>query len=301
MTDTPGVSRSSGGAEQRERSGAERRPEPVLARGVEDAQLRDVGYVVLAGALPPSAIESLTRLFESTMVGDVLAEGFTTSMLLSDPVTRATIWDGIVATVSPIVGPQLAGERSVVGGLFVVKPPSADSARDPHQDAPGFDERGGVVVSLWIPLVDVTPVNGAVHFLESSHRMGNDVRPRDVDSLSAELKELALERARPVEMRAGQILALDAAVVHHSPANRSAALRPAVICTLATARATPMFALSADGAPEGMAELYDVDLEVFRSGDVMSPVLDRSRRRGRASYQQATTLDYVTSCGADRG
>jgi hypothetical protein len=260
--------------------------------------LRRDGYAIAGPRLGPEALGELATLYREATdeAGRDESGEFLPSMMIPHPGVRARIWDGIGRIAGPPVealfGP---GTMEVSGGLFVSKPASPNSHRQPHQDATGFDESRYVVISVWIPLTDSTVGNGTICILPGSHRMDNFVRPRDVESFDDDVRDIALAEAVPIELEAGQMLVVDAAVVHHSPANESGEERVAVICSMRHAGAQIEFVQSEDGAPTGTASRYRADEQLFRTGDVTRAVLDEASLITRTPYRPATVADLAAS------
>ncbi len=182
-----------------------------------------------------------------------------------------------------------------MGGSFVSKPCSPNSERNPHQDPSVFDESRHVSISVWIPLTDSDLSNGTLHLLPGSHRMGNHVRPPDVANFDEDVSALALRASVPVTVEAGQMLVIDGAVIHHSPPNTSGRERVATICAVRPVGARMSLMRSERGADVGTADIYEVDEEMFRSGDLVDPVLDPARLTSRVPYRPATIDDLKAS------
>ncbi|MCU1496457.1 MAG: hypothetical protein JWM47_410 [Acidimicrobiales bacterium] len=97
-----------------------------------------------------------------------------------------------------------------------------------HQDWSYTDERHHRSVLTWIPLVDVGPGNGAMYVVPGSHRWSDGIRPSNIDAAPPTDPHLDAfeERAVLVEMRAGEALVYDPAIVHGTPPNTTDDTRP---------------------------------------------------------------------------
>lgn len=260
--------------------------------------MRTHGFAVLPQRLDRVRVDELASLYQGVMdeVGRDTSGAFLPSMLIGRPALRIRLWDGVRDILQPVLNPLFAnGTTEVIGGSFVSKPSSPGSVRNPHQDPTTFDESRHVSLSVWIPLTDSYASNGTLFVLSGSHRMGNHVRPPDVDSLDAEVTAAALQESVPVEIEAGQMLVIDGAVVHHSPPNRSGADRVATICALRPAGADMRYVRSDRGAGVGTAEIYDVGSELYRSGDLVAPDLSRASSIERSAYRPVTLADLRAS------
>ena len=74
----------------------------------------------------------------------------------------------------------LPNKADLMGGVFVVKPPSSTSELNPHQDSSHVEENQFMSVYAWCTLTDVTINNGALHIILGSHRFGNTQRSLNV-------------------------------------------------------------------------------------------------------------------------
>lgn len=264
-------------------------------------EVASVGFAVLEERIPDGDVGRLADLYDDVRqeAGRDDSGRFLPSMTITDPALRTRLWDGVQAILAPTIDPLFTpGSAAVMGGSFVSKPGSEHSARNPHQDPSVFDETRIVAISLWIPLVDATVDNGTLHLLEGSHRMGNHVRPPDVANFDDAVAEHALQHSVPVEVEAGQVLVLDGALVHHSPPNRSGEERVAVIGAVRPTGADMCLMRSEGGADVGVAELYRVEVDAFRSGDLIHPDLRPEDLVDRVPYRPADLRDLQRSLTA---
>lgn len=121
-----------------------------------------------------------------------------------------------------------------------------------HQDWTYTDERVSRPVFLWCPLVDTGPGNGGLEVVPGSHRWSSGIRPsRTVPPTEAVAVRLrALSRA--VELRAGEALVFDPAVLHGSGPNTGDEPRPAFTIAVVPAGSQLLhFHLSDEGALTG--------------------------------------------------
>lgn len=269
---------------------------------VNAAMDRD-GFAVLPARLDSDAVESLTALYRGVMdqVGHDTSGVFLPSMMITDPALRATLWDGVREITAPTIDPLFVpGSSAVMGGSFVSKPAAQNSVRNPHQDPSVFDETQHVSISIWIPLSDSDTSNGTLYCLPGSHRMHNHIRPPDVANFDDEVAAYALAESVPIQVEAGQMLAIDGAVVHHSPPNRSDRERVATIVAVRPAGSSMSLMRSEHGADVGTADLYDVGVEMFRSGNLVHPDLDPQRLTRRVPYRPANMADLSASLAGGR-
>jgi ectoine hydroxylase-related dioxygenase (phytanoyl-CoA dioxygenase family) len=261
-------------------------------------QVDELGYAVLDQRLDDDDVHRLDALYRGVRAaaGDDDSGRFLPSMTITEPGLRTQLWDGVRELLAPVIDPLFQpGTAAVMGGSFVSKPASEHSARNPHQDPSVFDETRFVAISLWIPLSDSDADNGTLYVLGGSHRMGNHVRPPDVANFDDAVSEHALAHSVPLELRAGQVLVLDGALVHHSPPNRTTSERVACIGAVRPTGAAMYLMRSDHGEDTGVADLYRVEVDAFRSGNLMDPALDPEDLERRVPYRPATADDLERS------
>lgn len=259
---------------------------PAFADAEVQARLERDGYVHLPGVLGPETVQSLLALYEWCVVRGPEgppADYFFTTALVRDRATRAEIWDGIVALVREELEPLCAPDMTVASGQFAVNP-GAIGGKAPHQDPTVVDEDRFPLVSLWIPLADVGADDGLLSVLPGSHRAHTGYRPLGAETLGPSMLDAYAEGAIEMPMQAGDVLVLDARVVHGSTPNRSGRPRVSVIVGLVHDRSTMWFAQ--DVGP-GRCAIYEVDLGFFRTADLLAPDLSSFRCRGEVGWRLA--------------
>ena len=114
-------------------------------------------------------------------------------------------------------------------GYVMTKPPHSTVGVPVHQDEAFLDESQSRGVLIWCPLVDTNAENGWLNVLVGSHT----VLPLDRPTGHApwpfrEVEERLYHHLTPLEVKAGDVVAYDGALIHASPPNRSSVLRPTV-------------------------------------------------------------------------
>ena len=83
--------------------------------------------------------------------------------------------------------------------------------------------------NLWIPLVDVNEQNGAVYVLEGSHHAFQAYRGPGINSTLKDVEERIWKKMHALNMKAGEALLYDHALVHGSPPNQTAKVRTGIV------------------------------------------------------------------------
>ena len=239
----------------------------------EVAELRDFyfGEAAAQDLNPPGAFDSTYAEF---------------SVIHCRPDFRARAFDRITQVIGPRAAEHLVDHRPLVAN-FVNKLPGTGVV-PAHQNWAVVDERSFRSVSVWVALVDCEVDNGAVQFLAGSHSPYRE--PRGMWAYEAFVdvfEELAADLV-PVEVRAGQAIILDDAVVHYSPPNETAADRLAIQLVMVPRSAEPLFfqQVGTEGT-DLIADVWNVEPEFFfdfwhGDGDARhGRVVDRIRVDGR--------------------
>lgn len=144
--------------------------------------------------------------------------------------------DLIKSVLAPLL-PQHLKNYKLLGGAFVVKPPHGKGILQPHQDWNLVDETAFRSYNIWIPLVDVNPNNGAVFVLDGSHNKMPTYRGPGIPSVFKDVESFAWQYMKPLNMKGGEALLYDHALLHGSPANQSDAIRLGIVAGVIPAAA----------------------------------------------------------------
>ncbi|HEY1447960.1 MAG TPA: phytanoyl-CoA dioxygenase family protein [Caulobacteraceae bacterium] len=113
---------------------------------------------------------------------------------------------------------------------FLAKPPGKSTPTYWHQDEAywgrNLDERG---ITCWIPLQDVDPINGCMHFIDGGHRLG--VLPHHlVEGMASDLITCDVDASSEVicPIRRGDVTFHHSKTPHMTNANTSRTWRKAV-------------------------------------------------------------------------
>jgi hypothetical protein len=183
------------------------------ARG---AAVVDLGTSFLDDAC--DAVERLSR---------VVGSGLHISTVHEDPAYRRTVSSAVTSLLGPLVD-DLFDDHCAFHGNFIIQPPGSAGLHSPHQDWTFVDESQFRSVLLWVPLVAVSASTGAIRLQPGSHRDHPVVRPSPVPHPSFGDPSRGVDPAtmQVAELRPGQALAIDHAVLHCSSPNTSDVVRP---------------------------------------------------------------------------
>lgn len=255
--------------------------------------LRTRGYAVLDPCIPPDALDALNAVGADFLARYV--EGhhgrFLSVGRIEDAALRAEITDTAGDLVRPYLQPLFVPGTEVLGSPLQVKPPSADSMLNPHQDSSLLDEARRPGIYCWVPLVDVDESNGWLEVVPGSHRLGNVQRTLNVPWAFEGQEEVLRAHAVGLPMAAGSVCLFDSALVHGSPANRSGEVRFA-LNNFAKPPDAPMVHFFADEATSpGAVEAWEIDVSFFLDDDIMARPPERFRSLGERAHVEVALTD----------
>ncbi len=152
---------------------------------------------------------------------------FYSSTFIEDRERKAAIHEPIAQLLQPTVDQHLTNYRPL-GSSFLVKPSGAAGRMEVHQDWTVVDESQYCSATIWIPLVDTNGNKGAMRVLPGSHRFLDTPRGPSIPVTYEQHYSLLWDQMQLLEMRAGEALIFNQALMHASNVNASGSDRLAV-------------------------------------------------------------------------
>jgi len=222
----------------------ERRYEPTLNAN-ELADFRDKGWVVPEYRLPAALVEEMRGEYDRLLAAnphiesDIMlgphqtnggSQGVVGSEKWLEYATRPELMD---------IAAQLIGDDIILWGTTIFGKPAKSGKETPwHQDGEYYPIRPLEVLTVWIPLDDVTPENGPMRFIPGSHKAhelyshswieGDDL----TINLACDAEHFDESTAEDLILEAGQVSFHDVYMIHGSRANRTDRRRAAFIVRL---------------------------------------------------------------------
>lgn len=195
---------------------------------------------------------------------------------------RKSINENVYPNLQTFFQPEKA---DLMGGVFVVKPPTDKSELNPHQDSSHVEEDKFLSVYAWCTLIDTTIYNGALHFIPGSHLFGNAQRSLNVPWQFAPFTDILWQYAQPVEMKAGEVVFFDSATIHCSPANFANQFRVAVNFFIKQRSADFLHYYVGEETQKGKVEKFLVDMDFYYDKDF--------EKRPSSEYPKKEDENYI--------
>lgn len=147
-----------------------------------------------------------------------MLDGYYVSMFGDNPEYYKQVYESFLTVLKPILD-ETFFEYKIPVIVAQIKGTSTQGTVNIHQDLTVVDESKYRSYVLWIPLEDSTPNNGAISFLEKSHKVFRNYRLHNSKYLFKEPEEFIKDNSIQYPIEAGQALIFDPATLHFSGAN----------------------------------------------------------------------------------
>lgn len=238
---------------------------PTLVDPELDRQLAIEGYVVI-DLLDDATLAELRELAEGLYVDD--RHGFHASNLSGSHDYRRAV----AREATPVIARAAAGlfvDHEAYTASLLMKWPDEDSAFHSHQDWTMVDESRYRTVNVWCPLDDTSVDNGTLRVVPGSHRLLDAVRcsPMPPSGYQNPGWQVGWQEMLPIEVRAGQVVVFDHAVLHSSGPNTTDSPRMAVAAAFKPREAS-LFHWYLPDPGSTTLERFRIDADFFADIDI---------------------------------
>lgn len=189
------------------------------------------GFIVLP-FLKEDEVKQLDQLFDELHPNVGENSGFFSGSYSSDTAYKKKASEEIVKVFSRAYEENFEN-YTPFGAAFLYKVPGDDSELPAHQDWTIVDERENVALNCWVPLCDVTLVNGPIMIMPGSHFDNlNVVRSPTLPFFFSGDDDMVVKELEPMEVKAGTAVVLNQSVIHYSPPNKGEKIRKAITAGL---------------------------------------------------------------------
>ncbi len=243
---------------------------PTLS-DAERATFCDKGWVVPDYRLPAEVLNDMRCAYDKLLVDNAHLE----SDIMLGPHQINGGSQGVVGSEKWLeyathpalmdIAAQLIGDDIILWGTTIFGKPANSGKETPwHQDGEYYPIRPLEVLTIWIPLDDVTPDNGPMRFIPGSHKnrtlySHNWIEGDDLTiNLACDPEHFDESTAEDLILEAGQASFHDVYMIHGSRANRTDRRRAAFIVRLMPATSYYDHALGAEIGKQHPAQGYGV-------------------------------------------
>ncbi len=151
------------------------------------------------------------------------------SLYSKDLAYRKRVHETLHTIFSPLLEHYFVNYKNIVN-TFITKASGPDSEFYVHQDTTALDEYQHSPLSIWIPLQDITPENGALGVIEKTQWFFSPFRgisfKAPYQTINTELRSYL----KPIYLKSGEAIFFDPRIVHHSMPNISGKDRLVALC-----------------------------------------------------------------------
>lgn len=191
-------------------------------------QIHESGYAVIP-FLDEAQLKHITAFYEQEHALHIEDGGMFYSLYSKDLAYRKRVHETLGAIFKPLLEEHFRDYKNIVN-TFITKAPGPASEFYVHQDTTALDEYHYSPLSIWIPLQDITPDNGALGVIEKTHWFFSPYRGISFAQPFQGINDTVRAYLKPVYLKAGEALVFDPRIVHHSMPNRSNANRLVALC-----------------------------------------------------------------------
>lgn len=258
---------------------------PTFKNPVYEQELNDNGFIVIPGFLPQEDIDKLLAVYKRNHNERVI--GCWNSLYDLPTGQGADISSQIRATAEPHLD-KLFNDWSFPSALFIVKNPGQEHESLVHRDDSVFDENEVQYRQCWVPLVDLTPENGALYMVPRSHQLFTDSRPMFAKWPYEHLRPRLEREFHTLYAKAGDLVVYLEKTLHGSYKNVSNNTRPVFQGGVIHKDARPLFSRYIPERNE--VEIYEVDSQFFFDKEYMNPLINPKYPLARVEKYHVTEI-----------
>lgn len=222
------------------------------------------GYVKIP-LLDSREVEDLSLYYQNISIRNHKSEGFHVSLDNPDVNFVRETTGYIEKVLGPKILPALHNGK-IFTASFTIKEKGNQYIVPPHQDWSFVDEDEFCSATVWVPLQDVDINNGALGVIRGSHKVfihrRSSPSPQSQSPFTDHVSTL-FSFSHIVDMKAGEALVFNNALIHSSPPNTSAFQRLAVGIGITQAEAKLLHYYQIPNTLPAQLQKYEVDKDFF--------------------------------------
>lgn len=206
--------------------------QPIHHEVLRDSNLKEIihtkGYAVIP-FLGKQELSLLNELYHKEHSIQAKEGAMFYTLYSKDIDYRKRVHISIATLLEPIFEKHFHNYKNIVN-IFINKISGSQSGFYTHQDTTALDEFKYSPLSIWIPLQDITPENGALGVIEKSHWFFSPYRSITIPFPFGKINSTVKNYLKPIYLKAGEALVFDPRIIHNSFTNSSGKDRIVVLC-----------------------------------------------------------------------
>jgi hypothetical protein len=191
-------------------------------------RLHEKGYAVIP-FLNEAQLQAVKTLYHQEHTLSTKDGGMFYSLYSKNLDYRKRVHENLQAIFTPLLETHFTNYKNIVN-TFITKISGPDSEFYVHQDTTALDEYKHSPLSVWIPLQNITPENGALGVIEKTHWLFSPYRGISFASPFQKINSTLRQYLKPLYLKAGEALVFDPRIIHHSMPNISGSDRLVALC-----------------------------------------------------------------------
>lgn len=191
------------------------------------------------------------------------------SFFSTDKTYRNYVFQSISNFCGPFVDNYLDLYEPLIVNTFDKEPGSGEVPI--HQNWTFVDESKATSVSVWIPLVDATQLNGTMEVVKGSHRVLSAYRSPSIPWVFENLRhEIKTKYMEAINVNVGQAVILDDSILHYTSQNDSDTIRSAIQLIMKP-KDIPAIHYHLPNADAKTIDVYEVNSDFFMRFNMHEP------------------------------
>lgn len=193
---------------------------------------------------------------------ETIPTGFYADAYSPDDSIKKEIFDHSDSILQPTID-KLFKDYKKLGSTFLCKGSGMEGKVNVHQDWMTVDEEKFYSLTIWIPVQDTNEENGALRVIPGSHLFFDAYRSNNIPVSYQGNEKLLWDNMVTINMKAGQALIINHAIIHASSPNLSKKERLVIAYGLTLKEAKLIFYHKEPGSIDDFIEKFDMPDDFF--------------------------------------
>jgi hypothetical protein len=233
---------------------------PAIFRDTEIQQKFDKDGYVLFDFITEDQAKAIGEKFYQ--LHDTIPAGFYADAFSPDDEIKREIFEHTEAIIQPTFD-KFFKDYKKLGSTFLCKGVGPEGNVKVHQDWMTVDENKYYTGTIWIPIQDTNEENGALRVIPGSHQFFDSYRSNNIPVSYKGSEQLLWDNMLTINMKAGQALVINHAIIHGSSPNLSAKERLVIAYGITCKDAKLLFYHMEPKSKDNFVEKFDMPDDFF--------------------------------------